>query len=122
MNEDELLLEGVEMSLAGAEGTLDAGLLVGISELAGDEHLLLGNDLEGLGDEVGKGAVHDGLEVVVVLLLEDVLLEVDGHLGLLLVGLEDEVLVPLLTLADGLVQGNDERHVNIVGLGEEEET
>mmetsp|Transcript_16669 Transcript_16669/g.47847 ORF Transcript_16669/g.47847 Transcript_16669/m.47847 type:complete len:413 (-) Transcript_16669:6-1244(-) len=109
------------MPLAGAEGALDAGLLVGVGELAGDEHLLLGDDLEGLGDEVGEGAVHDGLEVVVVLLLEDVLLEVDGHLGLLLVGLEDEVLVPLLTLPDGLVQGNDERHVNIVGLGEEEE-
>ena len=44
------------MSLAGTEGALDAGLLVGVGKLAWNKNLLLGNDLEGLGDEVGESS------------------------------------------------------------------
>ena len=122
MDKDELLFQWVKMSLTGTEGALDTGLLVSVGKFTGDEDLLLRNDLEGLGNKVGEGAIHHRLELTFVLLFESTFFQIHSNFSLFLVGLKDKILVTLLSLADGLIEGNDECHVNLVGLGEEEQT
>jgi len=118
---DELLLEGVEKSVVGLDGALDSVVASVALELARDEDLLAGDNLEDLGDEVRILARHGRAELVLeALRLHLLLVEVDVHGAVGLVQLHDEVLVPLLPLPDHLVEHNDEKGAPVRVVEEEE--
>ena len=71
------------------QGALHASLLIRIGKLARDEHLLLRDDFERLGDEVRKRPAHLRLELTVVLFFEGGVVEVDGDVGVFLGALHD---------------------------------
>mmetsp|Transcript_33690 Transcript_33690/g.70824 ORF Transcript_33690/g.70824 Transcript_33690/m.70824 type:complete len:404 (+) Transcript_33690:972-2183(+) len=109
------------MSFVGTQCAFDTRLLIRVGKLSRDEHLFFRDDLERLGDEVGKRTVHVRLDIAIVFLLQRRVVEVDVEFGVFLRCLHDEHVVSLLPLSNRLVQGDDEGHVHIILLGQQEQ-
>mmetsp|Transcript_16768 Transcript_16768/g.28853 ORF Transcript_16768/g.28853 Transcript_16768/m.28853 type:complete len:406 (-) Transcript_16768:319-1536(-) len=109
------------MSFVRAQRALNARLLIRVGKLSRNKDLLSRNDLEGLGNKVGKRTIHVRLDISVVFLLEGGIVEVDIQLGLFLGALHDQHIVPLLSLSNGLIQRNHKRHIQLILLRQQKQ-
>jgi hypothetical protein len=126
-DEEEALVEWVEEALDGLHRTADAlGLVVEGAAVEAARldllHLFLRKGREDLGEDVGHVAALLQLELVAESPLQLVRLEVERHLARrLLRQLEHQVRVGGSSLAERVLEGDDERHVVAVLLWQQVE-
>ncbi|KAI3475602.1 hypothetical protein L1887_62974 [Cichorium endivia] len=116
------LFERIQIAVGRLDVALDTRLSGRRLEIRRRRHLLARQHLEHVGHDAERRLLVPLLELAVVLCGDRLVVEIEFGVHLLLAReLQHQVRIARLSLADGRVEADDEHHVDLVRLGQQEE-